>query len=125
MLQFLGENPTQAKADAQSILALETAMATAQFDRVEKRDSRKSYNPMTVAELQKLVPSINWETYMKSIGMPEVENVIVTEPKFMTALETILKQNKVDAWKAYMRRQTNTINYSRKLPLAQGIKFTI
>jgi aldehyde dehydrogenase (NAD+) len=28
-----------------------------------------------------------------------------------------------DAWKAYMRRQTNTINYSDKLPLAQGIKF--
>ncbi|MBD78897.1 MAG: aldehyde dehydrogenase family protein [Crocinitomicaceae bacterium] len=28
-----------------------------------------------------------------------------------------------DAWKAYMRRQTNTINYSSELPLAQGIKF--
>ena len=30
-----------------------------------------------------------------------------------------------DAWKAYMRRQTNTINYSTNLPLAQGIKFDI
>ena len=30
-----------------------------------------------------------------------------------------------DAWKAYMRRQTNTINYSTNLPLAQGIKFNI
>lgn len=30
-----------------------------------------------------------------------------------------------DAWKAYMRRQTNTINYSEELPLAQGIKFDI
>ncbi len=30
-----------------------------------------------------------------------------------------------DAWKAYMRRQTNTINYSTELPLAQGIKFEI
>ena len=28
-----------------------------------------------------------------------------------------------DSWKAYMRRQTNTINYSNQLPLAQGIKF--
>ncbi|HZD55568.1 MAG TPA: aldehyde dehydrogenase family protein, partial [Anaerolineales bacterium] len=28
-----------------------------------------------------------------------------------------------DAWKAYMRRQTNTINYSKNLPLAQGIEF--
>ena len=30
-----------------------------------------------------------------------------------------------DAWKSYMRRQTNTVNYSRALPLAQGIKFEI
>jgi len=30
-----------------------------------------------------------------------------------------------DAWKAYMRRQTNTINYGKSLPLAQGIKFDL
>jgi aldehyde dehydrogenase (NAD+) len=30
-----------------------------------------------------------------------------------------------DAWRTYMRRQTNTINYSTKLPLAQGIKFDL
>ena len=30
-----------------------------------------------------------------------------------------------DAWKAYMRRQTNTINYSAKLPLAQGVEFDV
>lgn len=30
-----------------------------------------------------------------------------------------------DAWKAYMRRTTNTVNYSRSLPLAQGVKFDI
>ena len=30
-----------------------------------------------------------------------------------------------DAWKAYMRRATNTVNYSRELPLAQGVKFDV
>ena len=30
-----------------------------------------------------------------------------------------------DAWRAYMRRQTSTVNYSRELPLAQGIKFDL
>jgi aldehyde dehydrogenase (NAD+) len=30
-----------------------------------------------------------------------------------------------DAWKAYMRRQTNTINFGSELPLAQGIKFDV
>ena len=30
-----------------------------------------------------------------------------------------------DAWRAYMRRQTNTMNWSSELPLAQGIKFEV
>ena len=30
-----------------------------------------------------------------------------------------------DAWKAYMRRQTNTLNWGKELPLAQGIKFDL
>ena len=30
-----------------------------------------------------------------------------------------------DAWKAYMRRQTSTVNYSSRLPLAQGVQFDI
>ena len=30
-----------------------------------------------------------------------------------------------DSWKAYMRRQTNTINWSGQLPLAQGIRFEV
>ena len=30
-----------------------------------------------------------------------------------------------DSWKAYMRRQTNTVNYGTYLPLAQGIRFDV
>jgi aldehyde dehydrogenase (NAD+) len=30
-----------------------------------------------------------------------------------------------DAWRTYMRRTTNTVNYSRELPLAQGVKFDV
>ena len=30
-----------------------------------------------------------------------------------------------DAWRAYMRRATNTVNYSRQLPLAQGVRFDV
>jgi endothelin-converting enzyme/putative endopeptidase len=37
-------------------------MSKPRFDRVE-RERRKSYNPMTVADLQKLTPSIEWNTY--------------------------------------------------------------
>ena len=35
------------------------------------------------------------------------------------------RESGCDAWKAYMRRQTNTINWSQQLPLAQGIQFDL
>ena len=40
------------------------------------------------------------------------------------AIQQLINENS-DSWKAYMRRQTNTINYGSTLPLAQGIEFPI
>lgn len=103
MLAFLGEKPAEAKLHAEQILALEIEMSKPRFDRVERRDRRKSYNPMTVADLQKLTPSINWNNYFTKIGLKNVDSLIVSQPKYMMALESVLKENKVNDWKAYMR----------------------
>lgn len=103
MLQFLGEKPLKAKTDAATILALETAMSKPRFDRVERRDRRKSYNPMKVSDLQKLTPSIDWNVYLTNIGLKNVDSLIVSQPKYMTALEAIFKENKVEDWKTYLR----------------------
>lgn len=103
MLQLLGEKPAEAQANADRILALEIAMSKPRFDRVERRDRRKSYNPMTVSDLQKLTPSINWDVYLTQIGLPKTDSLIVSQPKYLMALETILQENKVADWKAYMR----------------------
>lgn len=103
MLQFLGEKPKKAKANADKILALETAMSQPRFDRVERRDRRKSYNPMTVSDLQKLTPSIDWNAYMANIGLKNVDSLVVSQPKYMVAMEAIFKEKKVDDWKSYMR----------------------
>ena len=103
MLQFLGTNPAQAKLDADKILALEIAMSKPRFDRVELRDDRKTYNPMTVVELQKLTPSINWKKYLDGVGLTNLESIVVSQPKYVTALETIFKDSKIDDLKSYMR----------------------
>ncbi len=103
MLAYLGEKPAVAQANAQRIIELEIAMASPRLDRVERRDRRKTYNPMTVAELQKITPSINWTEYLVGVGLPVVDTLIVSQPRYMTALETIFKENKVEHWKAYMR----------------------
>ncbi len=103
MLQFIGDKPEVALANAKKVLSIEIAMATPRLDRVERRDRRKTYNPMSVADLQKLTPSVNWDSYIKGVGISKLDSVIVSQPKYMTALETIFKENKIDDWKAYLR----------------------
>lgn len=103
MLEFIGEKPADAQKNAAKILAFEIALSTPRLDRVELRDDRKTYNPMTVAELQKLTPSINWEAYLSGVGFPKLETIIVSQPKYMTTLEEIFKQNKVQDWKEFLK----------------------
>jgi len=103
MLQFLNESPEQAKADAEKILALEIQMSKPRLDRVERRDSKKQYNPTAIGDLQKMLPSIDWNTYIKGIGITKIDTIIVSQPRYMSSLQTLFTENKVDDWKAYMR----------------------
>ena len=103
MLQYLGESEATANANAKKILALETKMSTATLDRVERRDRRKTYNPMSFADLQKLVPTVKWDTYFQNVGIGKVDSLVVSQPKYLQTVETILKDNQVEDWKAYMR----------------------
>lgn len=113
MLQLIGESPEQSKESAAAILALEIQMSEPRLDRVQRRDGRLQYNPMTVADLQKLTPAIDWNSYFKGIGFAKLDSIIVSQPKYMKALQTILAENKVSAWKEYMK--WNLINSSTAL----------
>lgn len=103
MLQFIGESPEKAKQSAKEILAFETELSKPRLNRVESRDSRLQYNPMTVAELQKLTPAIKWDAYFAGIGLAKLDTVVVIEPKYMKALQTVFTENKVAQWKEYLK----------------------
>jgi len=103
MLQFIGESEATANENAKKILAIETKMSTATLDRVERRDRRKTYNPMSFSDLQKLAPTVKWDAYFQNVGIGKVDSLVVSQPKYLQAVETILKENQVEDWKAYMR----------------------
>jgi predicted metalloendopeptidase len=103
MLQFLGESPAAAQANAEKIMALEIQMSVPRLDRVERRDSKIQYNPTAIADLNTLTPAIDWNAYLKGVGFAKVDTIIVTQPKYMKGLQTMFTENNLDAWKAYMR----------------------
>ena len=103
MLQFIGENPGKAKESANRVLAFEIELSKPRLTRVEQRDGRLQYNPTAVADLQKMTPAINWQTYLAGIGYQKLDTVIVTQPRYMKALQTILAANQIADWKAYLK----------------------
>ena len=58
-----------AAAKAQTVLRMETRLAKAAFSNVELRDPQANYNKMSVAELQELVPQVNWKVYFEALGV--------------------------------------------------------
>jgi len=103
MLQYIGETEKQAKTDADKVLTFETRMAEPRMTKEDRRDARKRYNPKSIADLNKMTPSINWKAYFDGIGAKSLDTVIVTDPGYFVALEKILKENNIDDWKNYLR----------------------
>ncbi len=103
MLQYIDYTEEEAKKAAETILAFETKLAEPRLDKVERRDARNTYNPMTIAELQKLTPAMQWNAYFEGIGAKNLDTVIVSQPKYMKALQQILTENSIDDWKTYLK----------------------
>jgi putative endopeptidase len=103
MLQLLGQTPESAKADADKILALEIAMSKPRLDRVERRDAKLQYNPTAIADLQKMMPAVEWASYLKGVGFTKLDTINVNQPRYIKALNEIFNEGKVEDWKAYMR----------------------
>lgn len=103
LLRLAGETPAQAKADSEAILRIETALAKASLTRVERRDPHKTYHMMTLAELTKLTPSIEWSQYFTTQGAADVNKLNVAQPEFMKAVQAELTSEPVEALRAYLR----------------------
>ncbi|MFL5488493.1 MAG: M13 family peptidase, partial [Gemmatimonadaceae bacterium] len=103
MLQLIGEPAGQATADAQRVLAIETALATPSMTRVQRRDPNANYHRMTSAELAQLAPGFNWSSFFAGEGRPDISTINVQNPTFLKAADSMLTSVPVDAWKAYLR----------------------
>jgi putative endopeptidase len=105
MFVLAGESEAQASADADVVIALETALAKAQMDNVTRRDPKNINNKMSVAEIRTLAPSIDWDAYLKAVKAPASGHYIVTSPDFFRAEDKLLVEHPLEHWKTYMRWQ--------------------
>ncbi len=103
MFSLVGVDAAQAKKDAADIVAFETKMATPRLDKVQSRKPELTYNPMTVAELKKLMPQMEWKAYFDGLGVAEFDNLIVSQPKYFDALSDLWVSKNLPMMKKYLK----------------------
>lgn len=114
MLQFLGDDEIAATASAEKILAMETQLAIPRLDKVQSRDMRNYNNPKSISETQLLIPSLNIEKMMADKKLKQnVDTLIVTQPKFISTLNSFLTEHPIDDLKTLLRWDTFVSSASR------------
>jgi endothelin-converting enzyme/putative endopeptidase len=104
VLGLAGEPEPKAKADAESIMEFETALAKATLDNVALRDPYASDHLGDLAALEKVTPHFDWKTYFAEAGVkPGVINI--DQPAFLAEVERQLVSTPLSAWKTYLRWQ--------------------
>src|SRR3954470_15206843 len=117
-LQLLGRDAASAKTSAQNVMTFETALAKASRKLVDLRDPVANYNKMTPALLtSKYTPSIAWSERLAAWNL-RPDSLIVGQPEFFTALQSLVQATPVPTLQDYMRYQLIT-SYSPYL----GSKF--
>jgi predicted metalloendopeptidase len=103
MLKLLGDDPTAAQKEAQTIMDIETKLAQAAFDRVAMRDPKNRDHRMSVQDLAALAPNFSFPRFFASTGAPSFTDVNVVPPDFFKQVNGAIETTSLDDWKTYLR----------------------
>ena len=105
MFRLLGDDTTRARANAATVMNLETELAGASRKLEDLRDPRANYNAMSVEGLATLAPSIRWKSWFEQGNIKGLDSVIVGQPEFYRQVEKSLRARNLEDWRAYLRWQ--------------------
>ncbi len=92
----------EADVRAKEVVEFETKIAAASWTKVQQRDPVASYNPMTIAQLQKLTPGFAWKGFLASAGIAQVNRVIVSEKSAFPKIAAVYAGTSLPAIRAWL-----------------------
>lgn len=105
MAELTGYSKEEAQQKATVIMKMETEMAKNSRKLEALRDPIMNYNKMSLAAFSSSTPNIDWKSITSSIGIKNVDTVIVGQPEFYKALNQMVKSYSVSDWKTYLEWQ--------------------
>lgn len=103
MFELLGDDPAAARAQADTVMSIETALARASLTRVDRRDPYKLFNKVDRKGLRALTPGFDWNAYLRAVGLANVQVFNVTEPAFFKALDREIAAREPAEIRTYLR----------------------
>ncbi|NNF15613.1 MAG: hypothetical protein HKN70_02645 [Gammaproteobacteria bacterium] len=90
---------------AANILALETRLAAAQWDRVRNRDRNATYNRLSKERLTSHNSDLNMQAFLNGAGIGAENYFVVRQPDYLTALGKIVAETPLSVWRQYLNWQ--------------------
>ncbi|HDS1443968.1 TPA: peptidase, partial [Stenotrophomonas maltophilia] len=107
VLELSGVAAADAAKQAEDVVKFETRLAKASKSRVElSRNVELYYNPVTVADADKLTPNFSWTEFFKSQGVAAPEKFSLAMPAFHEEVSKALGDTDPSVWRAYLRFHT-------------------
>ena len=103
MFQLVGFTAADAQKNMEAVMTIETRLAKVAYDKVKLRDPHANYNKMTLADLQKLVPEINWNDYLTSLGLKNIKEISVSQKESLVEVGKIMTTEPIAAQIAYLQ----------------------
>ncbi|MEZ4404650.1 MAG: M13-type metalloendopeptidase [Kofleriaceae bacterium] len=100
LFELIGTKDAAKRAAA--VYALEEKIAATHWTRVQNRDPQKTYNKMTLAQLQKLAPGVDWKLWTNAVGLAEAPAFNVVQPSAIAGIAKLVKSQPVAVWKDYL-----------------------
>ena len=103
VFELLGDAPSAAEKNAQTVMRMETALAKASWTRVDERNPYNLKDKVDMAGVEKLAPNFDWPVFFRTADYPRFEIVNVESPKFFKGVNDLLANEPLDNWKTYLR----------------------
>ncbi len=105
MMTLAGNEPSIATKQAEVVMRIETALAEVSMDKVSMRDPYKLYNKRSIEDLNKLTPSLDWKLFLKTVGAPQTDSILISQLEFMKGMDALIRTESVEDWKTYLKWQ--------------------
>jgi putative endopeptidase len=101
ILKLAGDS--EAESEAKQVMDLETRLAQASMDRIERRKPENRDHKMTVAQFSALAPDIEFSRYVKETTSPSFDSLNVGNPEFFKQLNQFVHSVPLEEWKIYFK----------------------